>query len=99
MSDDWCNKITQKKMIGAVFLDFSAAFDILDLSVLLAKLKRYGFSSASLLTIKSYLGDRWQMIYFNGSESNLKQVKQGVPQGSCLGPLLYSIFTNDFPLV
>ncbi len=28
--DDWCNEITQKKMIGAVFLDFSAAFDILD---------------------------------------------------------------------
>ena len=98
MLDDWCNEITQKKMIGTVFLDFSAAFDILDHELLLAKLKRYGFSSSALLIIKSYLSERWQMVYFNGSESDLKQVRHGVPQGSCLGPLLYSIFTNDFPL-
>ena len=93
------NEITQRKMIGTVFLDFSAAFDILDHKLLLAKLKHYGFSSSALLFVNKNLNERWQMVYFNGSESDLKQVKHGVPQGSCLGTLLYSIFTNDFPLV
>ena len=76
MTDDWYNKITQKKMIGTVFLDFSAAFDILDHKLLLAKLKHYGFSTAALLCDKSYLNERWHMVYFNESESDLKQVKQ-----------------------
>ena len=33
-----------------------------------------------------------------GSLSNIIQVESGIPQGSCLGPLLYSIFTNEMPL-
>ncbi len=82
-----------------IFLDFSAAFDILDHNLLLEKLEYYKFSPAALLWIKSYLNERQQTVYFNGSISETTQVKYGVPQGSCLGPLLYSIFTNDFPLV
>ena len=39
------------------------------------------------------------MMYFNGSYSNIINVKYGVTQGSCLGPLLYSIFTNDLTRV
>lgn len=99
MVDDWYDDLEQKKLIGAIFLDFSAAFDILDHELLLGKLKCYGFSSSALSTISSYLTKRQQMVCFNGSESDLKSVKHGVPQGSCLGPLLYSIFTNDFPLI
>lgn len=41
---------------------------------------------------------RPQTVLFNGSFPNVKSVQCGVPQGSCLGPLLYSIFTNDMPL-
>ena len=96
MVDDWYKAIEQRKIIGTVFLDFSAAFDILDHDLLLEKLKYYRFSHSALLWIKSYLHDRHQTVYFNGSYSDIKQVKYGVPQGSCLGPLLYSIFTNDF---
>lgn len=47
----------------------------------------------------SYLSNRTQMVYFNGSLSAVKAVQWGVPQGSCLGPLLYSSFTNDMLLV
>ena len=62
----------------------------------------YGFSKSALLRIQNYLTNRKQVktsFFFNGSYSECKTVKCGVPQGSCLGPLLYSIFTNDLPLV
>lgn len=43
--------------------------------------------------------NRTQTVFFNGSHSEVRTVACGVPQGSCLGPLLYTIFTNDRPLV
>ena len=49
----------------------------------------------AIMWIKSYLSNRTQRVFFNGSLSNIIQVESGIPQGSCLGPLLFSIFTND----
>ena len=45
-----------------------------------------------------YLSNRTQRVFFNGSLSNIIQVEPGIPQSSCLGPLLFSIFSNDMPL-
>ena len=47
--------------------------------------------------IKSYLSNRTQRVSFNGSLSNIIQVESGIPQGSCLGPLLFSVFTDELP--
>ena len=58
----------------------------------------YGFTPPVIMWIKSYLSNRKQRVFFNGSLSNIIQVESGIPQGSCLGPLLVSIFTNDMPL-
>ena len=44
------------------------------------------------------LSNRTQRVFFNGSLSNITQVESGIPQGSCLGPLPFSNFTNDMPL-
>ena len=93
MTDDWLNEIDPKKIVGAVLLDFSAAFDIIQL--LLKKRMRYDFSTSA---IQSYLSNRTQRVFFNGSISNVKNVMCGVPQSISLGPLLFSIFTNDLPL-
>jgi len=44
-----------------------------------------------------YLKHRFQYTVVNGHPSNLDEVKYGVPQGSLLGPRLYTIYVNDFP--
>jgi hypothetical protein len=71
-------------------LDFSAAFDIIDHNLLYR-----GFITSAISGIQSYLSNRTQRVFFNRSFSNVKHVKCGVLQGSSLGPLLFSIFTND----
>ena len=53
MTDDWLREIDAKKIVGAVFLDFSAAFDIIDHSLLLEKRMCYGFTPPAILWIKS----------------------------------------------
>ncbi len=99
MTDDWLREIDRKKLVGVVMLDFSAAFDLIDHNLLLKKLECYGFEVSSLSFLRSYLTDRTQTVFFNGCFSEENAVSCGVPQGSCLGPLLYTIYTNDLPLV
>ena len=89
----------KKKDTGVCLLDLSAAFDIVDHSLLLEKLKLYGFDVMSVNWIKSYLDGRQQSVYIDGKMSKVLPLSAGVPQGSILGPLLYTIFTNELPEV
>ena len=79
----------------AIFLDLSKAFDTLNFDILLHKLQYYGVSDVSLLLIKSYLSNRYQFVKFQNSNSELLEIKTGIPQGSILGPLFFSIYIND----
>ena len=98
MSDNWLASIDNSMFVGSVSIDCSAAFDLIDYDLLTDKLECYGFRPSAILMMRSYLTSRSQRCYFNGTYSNRKNVDCGIPQGSCLGPLLYSIFTNDLPL-
>ena len=98
MTNDWLKEIDDEKIVGTVLFDFNAAFDITDYNLLQEKRMCYGFTSPAMWLIKRYLSNTIQRVFFNGSFSNIIQVESGIPQGSCLGPLLFSIFTNDMPL-
>ena len=89
MADDWLREIYTKKIERAVLLDFSVAFDIIDHSLLLEKRKCYGFTPPAILWIKSYLSNRTQRVFFNGSLSNKIQVESGIPQEKLSRPLTF----------
>ncbi len=80
-----------------VLLDLSAAFDTIDHDIFIDRLQNYtGIQGQALRWFRSYLSDRYHFVYLNGESSLLSPVKYGLPQGSVLGPLLFSIYM--FPL-
>ena len=89
------NKMDGQKITGTIFIDFFKAFDTLSYDILLYKLKFYGISGVEYKLLSSYLSNRKQYVMFNNKTSEFTEIRTGVPQGSILGPLLFSIYIND----
>lgn len=87
---------TTGECAAGLFLDFSKAFDTIDRKRLLFKAYRCGIRGPILNLLDSYLSSRFHYTSINGESSSLIENKIGVPQGSCLGPLLFNIYINDF---
>ena len=82
-----------------IFLDLSKAFDTIDHNILLHKLRFCGLDGASLLLFECYLSNRRRYVEIDEMQSETLPVKIGVPQGSILGTLLFTIYITDFPQV
>ena len=87
--------LTAKHNVGAVFMDLSRAFDVMNHDILESKLKFYGFRGNFLNLLMSFIRDRKYFVNINGMNSETRIVNIGVPQGSTLGPLLFLLYVND----
>ena len=99
MYDTWVEAIAEGKLAAAAMIDMSAAFDTVDIDILLAKCKLYNFGEEATSLLESYLKKRRQIVTIGGYNSEALELEAGVPQGSILGPILYTLYTNDFPEV
>ena len=89
-------QIENGKVTGAIFIDFTKAFDSVDRSILHHKLQACGITGNLLIFLQSYVSQRTQYVEINGMKSRLRIGEYGVPHGSLLGPRLYTIYVNDF---
>ena len=87
--------VEQGKNVDTIYLDFSKAFDKVDHTLLLNKLKHFGIRGKVLKWIESFLRDRKQSVIIDGSKSESAPVVSGVPQGSVLGPILFLLMISD----
>ena len=84
------------KMIGAVFMNLSRAFDTINHGTPISKPESYDINNKEISWFYEYLFHKFQTIAYNGKKSSKYPLLTGVPQGSILVALLFAIFFNDF---
>ena len=91
---------TDDNMIATFMtIDESNAFESVDHRLLLEKMCLYNFEEHTVEWFKDYLKFRTSYVTINAKSSKMVALSQGVPQGSVLGPLLYTIFVNELPVI
>jgi hypothetical protein len=101
LTNEILNAMNNKLIVGGIFCDLEKAFDSVNHNILLSKLEFYGITGKYNALYKSYLENRYQRVSIynkninNSTFSSWGKVKQGVPQGSIIGPVLFLICVNN----
>ena len=93
--DDIYEALENTELTFLVLLDYSKAFDCANHRLILAKLKAAGLCDEALDWVFSYLSGRSQKVVTGTGESEWEKMTNGVPQGSVLGPLLFTVLVSD----
>ena len=94
VQSDVLHAMHKKHMVALVLLDLSAAFDTIDHAILFSRLEHhFGIVDTALKWLKSYLSNRSQSVIISGNISTNIKLTFGVPQGSVIGPILFTMYT------
>ena len=92
---DILNSLDNDKAVLMICLDLSSAFDTVDHELLMGELHEIGIKGKALSLFQSYIQNRTVRVSANGVTSDPLPLKYGVPQGSILAPVLFTIYTNS----
>ena len=95
-TDNWYRNIDKKQLNLSLFLDLKKAFDTVDHQIMVKKLNAIGVRGIAGDWFASFLSNRKQYCSLGDQKSSESLVTCGIPQGSCLGPLLFIIYLNGF---
>ena len=97
MYDNWVEASADGDIVGVIMVVLSAAFDMVDHSLLIEKLKLFRLDGKIMEWIQSYLLNGYQSVIIDGCLSPPLRNNCGVPQGSILGPFIYVMFSYEIP--